>query len=482
MNKSNLLGLLLVALFTVHQSYAQITEPDCKDKVTVAKAYMDYIDFLSPELKQEILEEITPCVASGNSDAVYVASILTLEGNPTEIEEQNAFSNIEQVAQNGGIEAARSLGILYKNGTGTEINLDESLYWLKKAADAGDDIGKYGVGYYQLKGLGTANQSYQNALQSLQSSNYPMSKHWEAICHYFGYGVPVNEDLALQILKENNIENSILLKLQFQVEYENPNQPPSVNPSITNDEKNILARHNEDSEVLTTDDISFVYQGKFVEYDWSKTYFNRTLPFDLTLEYNHDTNKLDYSFKIDGATQLGTANYEDNTATLDKKIVIPVKRLIQDHPEIDSITYEISSLQFDLVTPANATDPVYVIGDVTGDIPEWKEPMMPARFLLKQLHKPGEPPTPPAADLEDLVVSPNPTTGQTKAIFTLNTPMAVSLEVRNVTGALFFSSNRTSFPIGSHSIDILLPFAPSGSYYMTLFAGNQRYTETIIKN
>ncbi len=483
MKKLNFLGVLMITLCFVHSSYAQdVTPLTCDEKVNIAKAYVPYLKFLTPELKAEILLDIKDCIESGLPDAQYISAMITLDGDFSQSDEQQALNTIEIAANEGVSEAQRTLGLFYKNGSTLNTDLDKSFEWFEKAANQGDEFAKYALGYFTLKGLGNVQQDYLSAVQKFKSSVDPMAKHWEAICYYYGYGVPKNKDLALQILKENNIENSVLLALQIQEPLENPNEPSPTDFSITADEIKVLNRQNEDSEVLTTDEVSFVYQGKFIEYDWSKTSFKRTFPFDFSLEYNNDTNTLDYNFKLDNVSHKGTANYEENKVVFNKKIILRVKRHLRDHPEVDSITYEISSLKFDLVKPVSGTDPTYVIGDIDGYIPEWKEPMMPSKFLLKQFHKPGETPIPPAGELIDLVVSPNPTNGVTRAIFTLNIPMVVNLEVRSTSGATVFKSDRYSFPAGRHSIEILVPFVSSGSYYMSLYAGNKRYSETILKN
>jgi len=51
---------------------------------------------------------------------------------------QKSFFTIQRMATNGEVSAQYSLGLRYLTGMGCETNREQAIYWLQKAADAGD--------------------------------------------------------------------------------------------------------------------------------------------------------------------------------------------------------------------------------------------------------------------------------------------------------------------------------------------------------
>src|SRR5690606_4488564 len=100
-----------------------------------------------------------------------------------------------------------NLGRYYKWGKGCDIDFNQSVYWLQRSADHGNERAAYLLGYMYFKGF-AVEQSYDKAVEWFEISEWPMARHWLGYCYYFGYGVPQNTEKALEILKPNDILNS----------------------------------------------------------------------------------------------------------------------------------------------------------------------------------------------------------------------------------------------------------------------------------
>lgn len=58
------------------------------------------------------------------------------------------FSKISDMANEGNVEASFHLGMLYTNGIGTQINIEEGIKWLEKAHNNNEALASYELGRY----------------------------------------------------------------------------------------------------------------------------------------------------------------------------------------------------------------------------------------------------------------------------------------------------------------------------------------------
>lgn len=63
-------------------------------------------------------------------------------GRGVEKSSEESIRLLEMAASNGLGSAQRNLGIAYRDGVGTEINLEKSDFWLVEAANSGDEEAK----------------------------------------------------------------------------------------------------------------------------------------------------------------------------------------------------------------------------------------------------------------------------------------------------------------------------------------------------
>ena len=155
----------------------------------------------------------------GDSDAQLLQGQLYL-GSHREHLYKTGFSLVYKAASQGNVAAAFELGVLYKYGKGCRLNFDKALEWFQKAAEGGSEKAAYSIGYLHYKGLGTVPQDYAMAVTWFQRSNHPRAKYWLAICYYYGYGVPQDRELALEMLQNNGSESSYRVYEQLRLRSE----------------------------------------------------------------------------------------------------------------------------------------------------------------------------------------------------------------------------------------------------------------------
>ena len=115
----------------------------------------------------------------GNVEAAYYLGMIYINGTGVPRDEVKAFNWIKTAAEKGYAPAQDSLGIMYVNGQGVQRNAVEAIKWIKKAADQGladgqNDLGaafQHGQGVD--KNLAEAAKWYQLAAkQGLASAQF----------------------------------------------------------------------------------------------------------------------------------------------------------------------------------------------------------------------------------------------------------------------------------------------------------------------
>lgn len=63
-------------------------------------------------------------------------------------EHTSLFDKLSELSEQGNMEAAYHLGMLYNNGIGTQKNIELAYNWFKKSGEANDPLGSYKLGCY----------------------------------------------------------------------------------------------------------------------------------------------------------------------------------------------------------------------------------------------------------------------------------------------------------------------------------------------
>ena len=111
------IGVVAFSCITL-QLKAQEPPKDCHEQVRQALAYVQKPPY-STEAKQQAMALLAPCVKANDSYALLTMGRLLLT-NPAK--EQEAFTLIEQSAEQGNTLAMVDIATLYKYGKGCQLN------------------------------------------------------------------------------------------------------------------------------------------------------------------------------------------------------------------------------------------------------------------------------------------------------------------------------------------------------------------------
>ncbi|WP_103070346.1 T9SS type A sorting domain-containing protein [Aquimarina sediminis] len=511
MNRSNLLGLLLFALCFVHISHAQLT---CEQKAEEILQFKNDFKDYPPQLIDQLIEYITPCAEEAygktNPSSAYAKGLLHLQkgdyaflfGQRREL----AYLHIFRAAYYKYPDAmlTHSINLLtdgyqenyHINYTQIAGNM-ESLVTLNHKTD----IAHYILGYLNLKNLVT-NEDFTNttlinkAKTHFESSTHPMAKHWLAIMHYFGYGMPVNKAKALQMLSENTILNSKTLKQQLQGQ-NNDWIPISAEERLAS-----LEGYNTNYTQMTLiGSGKTTFHGHYIEYDWAAKGVKRYIPVTLSIAIRQDHG--DYKdvrleFTMNGETRIKDnrlytplREYYINFGQFLPLRIPLLQNLLQDHPTKNTLTYSIQRLNFKeatidgkqalIVKPTRSTEIVEFNEKVHTPIRMVLYPETAARTATIAATAPETTTSKPLGK-DFAVISPNPIGNQFNITYTLDQPAEVQVVVYD-----FFGQQKISVPTqkytvgGSQTITVDSAELPSGTYVIQMTINGMSYSKTVVK-
>jgi len=203
-----------------------------------------------------------------------------------------------------------------------------------------------------LKGLGTIEQDYNKAIEWFTLSDYPKAKLWLAVCHYFGYGVPQNKELAREMLLAHSDRKD------FRILYEHLEATTSVLAQVISEmpDEMVTAETKKVNEILTADhsiaiegiEVSTTgatvldgqWQGNLIELDWSGTRILRKFPAALALAKSDEKGLVQCTAKLHetASNDLGIAL--DQSLYFDT-IEVQLPRIYRNHKTIPAIDYKI---------------------------------------------------------------------------------------------------------------------------------------------
>jgi len=395
MNRINSKAKLMIfslMLATCYASTAQVTSADCEQIIYQAVSLIKGNETI---IKDETrgFNLLLPCADAGNAEAQFIIGSLYKSGLGIIKDENKAFQYIKKAALQDHLYATCELGVLYKDGIGCELNFDKAIQWFEKAEALGNSKGSYSIGYMYFKGLGSVEQNYRKAIEWFQKSNYPMAKHWLGICNYFGYGIPVNKDRALELWLDNPISNSKVI-LEHTQNYPNLLSlgntkagslkatdfgADQINQTITAENQAISGITTQKAEV-TKEQLTGEWQGKLIELDWANKRINRTFPATMSFGKSKLVNGVGYQVTINESTsksELGILL--DNSLYLDEA-TMALPRLYQDDRNKYNLDYDL--LSFNTLEVKEINNIRYLIANVETKVKDWNEPGAPMLLVL----------------------------------------------------------------------------------------------------
>lgn len=385
--KSNVQIVCFALLFL--SSLNVFSQSFCDENIKKAKEFITGTDVV---VKDGIraLELLDPCVVSGHPEAIHIMGLAFMGANAAVKSNQiTGLRLLKQAAELGNAEAACNVAIAYKKGQGCEIDFDQAIEWYKKAYQMGSSKAAFKLGYMYYKGLGSVDQSYDQAIEWFNKSDYPLTTYYSGIQNFFGFGMPKNEEKALEILLSNN-ESGLNEGLANHFFGETPPKAEPIksteayNEATTNlaigDFFETAQTIQEEAHVISLEKLTGDWKGTLIELDWSKKFIMRKKAIELNFE-NADGG-LEYNFKFKDTTVTNTA-VKNNNELLLTDLKLPLPRIYFDYWHSPYVLF--NTITINLAQVDNLNDK-YLIANVNANMPEFGEPAPPLRLVLvKQL-------------------------------------------------------------------------------------------------
>lgn len=309
--------------------------------------------------EERALELLTKYANEGCKEAQFIVGRVYKRGfRDIAIDYDKAFVFLDKATKQDHPRAYAYLGQLYERGYGCQLDYTKAFELFERSYELGDDMGAYCMGYDYLRGMGNVEQSYDNALEWFQKSEYPMAIHWLAVMYYFGYGVPVDKDKAIELLVNNDtIYNSPILLEHLEANKDDEDTIlgdfKAIDIEKETEQINEILTAESDSTVLQDDDatisvtrVAGEWQGKLVELDFAGEQIVRELPISITLTEDSDTGGVNYASIIVNNSNTGVGILLDDSVYFqDFEISIPK---LYKHNEVDNLQLKILSADLEL--------------------------------------------------------------------------------------------------------------------------------------
>lgn len=135
----------------------------------------------------------------GEMDATFRLGLEFLDHSP-----ELAFQKFKKLENRNHPEGLNMLGVCYRQGRGTEPNMEKAFQCFKKSAELGEENAMLSLCDCYFDGIGTK-QNYKKAFHWCKKSvenGCAYAKSKLALCYYKGYGCKVNEKKALSLMQE----------------------------------------------------------------------------------------------------------------------------------------------------------------------------------------------------------------------------------------------------------------------------------------
>lgn len=446
----------------------------------------------SPFIDQsELVSLLQPCAVDGNAQAENYLGLVYLKGIGTKKDAQKAFKHIYSAALKGYPNAQYNLGRLYKYGLGCELSFDAAIQWFETATANGNQRAAYSLGYMYFKGFGVP-QDYKKSVYWFEKSDDPMAKHFLAICNYFGYGTPINEQRAVELLTANPTLNSKTFLTYVKANLRTSNEDVvAQNIHATTDATHIKPNVVEMSAAtdtyktpLTEQDLQGEWVGKLVEYDWSGTRIVRVSP--LALAFETENNNVQIAGTIANQHKEATAQFDNSTLYVDSDTSFTLKKLYSSTPHALTLDYTLFSMALEKTTFQNQD---YLVGAMDTFILSWTEYGNPMRVVLKPKDAQGsinmDMIEALAAQKDQFIkLYPVPFYDSLTVQYQLETTSQVFVELYSLHGSDSITILPTTLQqAGDYTYTIpVSPGLAGGLYVVRLIAGNQTYTRMVIKD
>lgn len=403
-------------------------------------------------------------------------------------ESKRVFTKVKELSEAGDAAAICLLGILYKDGIGTQLSFDRAREQFRIAHEMGNAKASYSLGYLYLKGLGNISQDYTKAVEWFTISDHPMAKHWLAKMYYFGYGVPKDRARALDILSNNPIYNSEVLLGQLEnldvikdSTAQEEIEDGELFEAMADGQREILSIAPTEMGTIP-ESITGNWKGQWVEMDWSGTWMIRNFPASLTVgEVSDVYGTVESTIQVGESSTTSEAIWRNGDLTIfDGQVTI--EKQFTDHPDYTTLDYGLNSMSF---TVRNLEGTDYLLGRLESQILNWSEPGPPILMVLTREGTPiSEEALAAFAEQGDSFIKlyPNPFMDDLLIHYELESDAHVQVRLMDYYGGANVENVTNGFlRAGEHVHTISNGSLKSGIYVVQVQVNDRLYTKLVIK-
>jgi len=372
----------------------------------------------------------------------------------------SAIDYYKNAGQSGYSAGYYNLAKLYKDDVLLPQDFQQSVNYSQAGAAMGDANCKNLLAYYYFKGFGVT-QDYTKAfnlfLELAQAGNVN-AQYFLGLCYRNGYGTNVNQQEAKRWLQ------SASAKGDYQATHELTAEPQPENSNINNPgmqgRVDKLKAYQEKMIASGDNDISGTYGGFAVYYDFSGRYVHEVVSLTLTLRKTAEGYQ--GSWKEDGDNAVIKGAFNGKSFVFDPG---------SQYSRSNYYSYRAKErYQFKAAQLAikYMNDSMYLAGDMQFYSLDRHEPGQPMYISLGKKVEGGG----PAGNLE-LAISPNPTTSEIKATFTLTSASKVYFNITDMNGRpMVNQAGEYLLPAGTYSVPINVQQLANGSYTLRMVTGS----------
>lgn len=417
---------------------------------------------------------------NGYPKAYYNMALLYKEGVGVKKDLAISLDYFQKAAQGGYNRAYYEWGVMHKKGLGTEQNEALAFSIFKEGADKGIGSCLYAQGYMHYKGLGTA-QDYNAAVQLFEKAitkNNTGGMYMLGLCYRNGYGIEKDElkgNYWLQKAADSGYKAAEIELSEEDPENAAPNQTKTESTAITEVENASIQPPKKLQKVkqkITKGDISGVYEGTLLRYDWSGQNLISKTPITVSLDQENQNLKGIWSEK-EGDSIAFDATIKQKMIVFKNNKIDRIEHFSRNSPKQYAFRY--AKLQV-----IENQEEVYIVGNLQLYDTKEDENEKPMYLILKRQRGEIISDTKQAL-VSKMVVYPNPVKEDNfKLSFDLAAKTPIYIKIYDLSGLLKYQQHLSITNTGLQQQ--IIPFAvPKGNYILNLYYKDQVLRTILIK-
>jgi TPR repeat protein len=428
------------------------------------------------------LEWFKKSAQKGYGKAYYNMALLYKEGAEGVSKDlAKTLEYFEKAAKAGSLEAYVLWGGMYKDGLGIPQDYKQAMIIYEEGATKGSSSCLYAQGYLHYKGFGTK-QDYSKALtlfQQAANKGSVMGIYMLGYCYRNGYGVSIDAEKAkfwLTKAADLGLARAKTELAQSEAENATPNQVQTLSTTLDENVEvvtpEIPKKLPKLKQKITKENISGLYTGHLLRYDWSGQNVLSNTAIKVTID-QEGKDLTGIWVEQEGDSINFKATIEEKTIAFEDTQIDRLNHY--DVPVLKSYMFKNAKLQI-----IENQDDTYIIGNLQLYNIKERENEKPMYLILKiQEEETNIDPT--QAIVSKMVVYPNPVTADSfKLSFDLKEQTPISIKIYDLTGLLKHEQNLNTSGTGLQ--EQMIPFiATTGNYILNLYYNDQVLRTILIK-